>query len=86
MTHHTEQLPAPTRPGSACASVSAVSGYSFAAVARIGRGFTITSDHEWITLRAEDDSNGHKVGIAISRDGIPALIAELQRLTYGSQS
>jgi len=82
----TNTLPAPTEGHRAYPSISATDGYAVASVMRPGHGFTIVDDGRgFITLRAtqprEERSIDAQVSICIHRNGIPALIAELQRLT-----
>jgi hypothetical protein len=81
MTTTTTTLPPPTKGHRSFASVRVTPGLATAAVKQLGDTFTISDQlgGEYIKLRAQGRAD--VVILSISRDGIPALIAELQRLS-----
>lgn len=80
-------LPAPTRPNHSAASVTAFQAFATAAVMRPGDGFTIEPSpkpSQFVNMKFTEPPRGtrpaHTVVISLHRAGIPAVIAELQRL------
>ena len=80
-------LPAPHRANYSATSLTALKGFANAAVMRPGDGFIITkSDTDagvWIEFHFTEAESADKVIVSINEHGIPAVIAELQCLTYG---
>jgi hypothetical protein len=77
-------LPPPATGAKSHTAVAITSQYATAAAMRPGDTFTIDgpTDSEFVSMVATEDRDGtHKVRLSVHRDGIPALIAELQRLT-----
>lgn len=69
----------PPQPAKSHATISVIDTYAVAVVMRPGDGFRINANWSSIELTAK---RGQKeVTIIIDRAGIPAVIAELQRLT-----
>jgi hypothetical protein len=79
----TNTLPPPTRANQSHTAVRVNTHWANASVWQPGDGFTVTEARDFIALTATKPRDGHlddEVSIHIHRDGIPALIAELQRL------
>ena len=78
-------LPAPSTPNKSFTAASAMSGFATASAMRPGDTFTIReSDSGFVEFDFVEPARGvrpdHRVRVSIHRAGIPALIAELQRL------
>lgn len=77
-------LPAPTTGNNSHTALSFAPRYATASVWQPGCGFAITKDGNFLTLTAtKPHKNGldDEVSIQIHLEGIPALVAEIQRLT-----
>jgi hypothetical protein len=84
MTATTRTLPPPTSGHRSRTRVSIESRYAVATAMRLGDGLQATNDNDgFVTLRATDTTAdvSREIWLSIHRDGISALIAELQRVT-----
>jgi Tfp pilus assembly protein PilX len=79
MTTTTTALPPPTKGHRSHTSISVDRNGAFVAAMRIGDGLAITTAGVFVHMMFKDGDR--VVGASIHRDGIPALIAELQRLS-----
>ena len=78
-------LPAPTTPNKSHTAASVAGSFATASAMRPGDGLTIrTSGSGFVNFEFVEPDRGdrieHRVVVSIHRDGIPAVIAELQRL------
>ena len=84
-------LAPPDRPNRSYTCASAFAGFATASAMRPGDGLTITmtTGSTFVQFEATEPANGtrreNRVVLCIPRDGVPAVIAELQRLTLASE-
>jgi hypothetical protein len=78
-------LAPPSAPNKSYTAASCLTGFATASAMRPGDGFTIVEGHPGFiefafTEPARADRIEHRIVVTIHRSGVPAVIAELQRL------